>query len=43
MINQTFDAKPLSRYIEATSDQAYILKIAPNKVVFSRKYLELVG
>lgn len=40
---KSFDGEPLSRFIDSMDDQIYMCKVAPNKLVISRKLLELLG
>jgi hypothetical protein len=36
---KSYDGEPLSRFIEAMQEKAYMCKVAPNKIVLSRKLL----
>lgn len=42
-LKKSFDGEPLSRFIDSMEDQTYMCKVAPNKLVISRKLLELIG
>lgn len=40
---KSYDGEPLSRFIEAMQEKAYMCKVAPNKIVLSRKLLQFLG
>ena len=40
---RSYEGEPLSRFIQAMQDRTYMCKVAPNKLVISRKLLELLG
>lgn len=40
---KSFDAEPLSRFIDSMEGQVYMCRVAPNKLVISRGLLELLG
>lgn len=42
-LQKSFDAEPLSRFIDSMEDQVYMCRVAPNKLVISRGLLELLG
>jgi len=36
---KSFDSEPLSRFIDSMQEEVYMCKVAPNKLVISRRLL----